>query len=66
MPKLKTRKVISKRLKVTATGKFLKKTAGQDHFNSREPGKVSRNKRRYQLVTDSDKRLVSSFIPYSR
>jgi ribosomal protein L35 len=43
---MKTHKAISKRFKITRTGKVLKRVAGQDHFNSREPGKVTRNKRR--------------------
>lgn len=46
MPKLKTSKTAIKRFKVTGTGKLLKRTAGQDHFNSRESGKITRNKRR--------------------
>ena len=44
--KLKTNKTWSKRFKVTKTGKVIKRKAGQDHFNSRESGKVTRNKRR--------------------
>ena len=43
MPKLKTRKSIAKRIKITKKGKVLKKKAGQDHFNARESGKVKRN-----------------------
>ena len=51
MPKLKTRKVISKRVTVTKGGntkkggKLMTRKAGQDHFNSRESGKTKRNKR---------------------
>lgn len=42
----KTYKTLSKRVKVTKNGKILKRKAGQDHFNTRESGKVTRNKRR--------------------
>ena len=52
--KLKTRKTISKRIRVTKTGKVIKRKAGQDHFNSRESGNVTRNKRR-------DIKLTSAF-----
>lgn len=45
MPKLKTRKVISKRVRVTKSGKIKMRKAGQGHFNSREGGKTMRNKR---------------------
>ena len=45
MGKLKTKKSISKRFKVTKTGKVIKRTGGQGHYNSRETGNVRRNKR---------------------
>jgi ribosomal protein L35 len=44
--KLKTHKTVSKRVKLTKRGKLLKRKGGQDHFNSRESGTVTRNKRR--------------------
>ena len=50
--KLKTHKSTSKRCKLTKTGKIKKRTAGQDHFNSREPSKVTRNKRRDKAITN--------------
>ena len=46
MSKMKTRKSVSKRFKITKNGKVLKRKAGQDHFNSRESGKTTRKKRR--------------------
>lgn len=48
---MKTHKAIAKRFKVTKTGKVLKRACGQDHFNSREPGKVTRAKRRDVEIT---------------
>ena len=45
MGKQKTKKSISKRFKVTKTGKVIKRVSGQAHFNSRETGNVRRNKR---------------------
>ena len=46
MSKLKTKKAISERFKITKKGKVLKRKAGQDHFNARESGKTTRKKRR--------------------
>jgi large subunit ribosomal protein L35 len=43
---MKTHKAVAKRFKITKKGKVLKRTAGQDHFNARESGKVTRMKRR--------------------
>jgi large subunit ribosomal protein L35 len=50
---MKTHKAMAKRFKITKTGKVLKRTAGQDHFNSRESGKVKRNKRRDKEMSES-------------
>lgn len=44
--KIKTHKASAKRFRVTAKGKFMKRTAGQDHFNARESSTVTRRKRR--------------------
>ena len=55
---MKTRKTISKRIKVTKTGKLLKRKGGQDHFNSRESGEVTRAKRRDISVSQ---RYVKTF-----
>ncbi|MBI5621958.1 50S ribosomal protein L35 [Candidatus Falkowbacteria bacterium] len=46
MPKLKSHKSIVKRIKMTKTGKLLKRKGGQDHFNAHESGKKMRRKRR--------------------
>lgn len=48
MGKTKTIKSISKRVKVKGGKKrrLMLRTPGQDHFNARESGKVTRNKRR--------------------
>ena len=45
--KQKTHKATAKRYSVTGggKGKIKKRTAGQNHFNSRESGKVGRNKK---------------------
>jgi len=65
MPKLKTVKAVTKRVKITKNNKLLKKQSGQDHFNSREPGKVTRNKRRVSKISKSDIKNIKRFIPYS-
>jgi len=47
MPKLKTHKTISKRIKRTKN-KYLLVACGQNHFNARKTGKQKRNKRGYR------------------
>ena len=43
--KVKTSKSIAKRFWKTGSGKIRRRTAGQDHFNARDKGKATRNKR---------------------
>ncbi|MBU1028639.1 50S ribosomal protein L35 [Patescibacteria group bacterium] len=50
---MKTHNALTKRFKVTKKGKVLKRAAGQDHFNTRESGKVTRNKRRDRQMSES-------------
>ena len=59
---MKAHKTISKRVKVTKTGKIMKRKAGQDHFNSRESGNTTRNKRRDISVSTSYDRNIKQLI----
>ncbi len=63
MPKVKTHKGAAKRLRLTKTGKLIHRTTGQDHYNWREPGKVTKNKRRDQTLSTSNSKL-KQLLPY--
>lgn len=63
--KLKTRKTVAKRLTVTKRGKLLKRHGGQNHFNSRDSGKITRKKRRDQEVSESYTKNLKQFMPYA-
>ena len=65
MPKLKTHKAVVKRFKITKTKKILKKTAGQDHYNSRESGKTTRKKRGLKQIAKSKAKTIRNLLPYS-
>lgn len=62
--KLKTSKTISKRVKVSGgkKGTITTRKAGQDHFNARESGKVTRNKRGNQKVAKVNMRTIKRAI----
>lgn len=64
MPKLKTNKSLTKRLRVTKNKKVAAKTSGQNHFNAKESGNTSRNKRRGQTLKSSSltKSIKKRFI----
>jgi large subunit ribosomal protein L35 len=62
MPKMKTHKGTSKRLRKTKSGKILHRSAGQGHFNSREGGKTTKNKRRDSEMSGASSRLKSLIV----
>ena len=45
MPKMKTRKALVKKVKITGTGKVLRRYTKQNHFNSKQTGNLKRKKR---------------------
>ncbi|MCX6779674.1 MAG: 50S ribosomal protein L35 [Candidatus Magasanikbacteria bacterium] len=63
MPKMKTHKATAKRFRVTKNGKIIKRTAGQNHFNSRENGKVGRNKKSDMVMSTTLNRVIQVTLP---
>jgi ribosomal protein L35 len=53
----KTNKRIAKTFWVTGSGKLMRRKAGQDHFNARESGRTTKNKRRDLTVAKTEQRL---------
>jgi ribosomal protein L35 len=58
----KTKKALSKRIKITGTGKIMKRHPGQNHFNAKDSGNRGRNKHGDMVVphelTDKSKALI--------
>jgi len=63
MPKLKTHKTVSKRIRITKSGKLMKMHGGQNHFNSRDSGKITRKKRRDQSVAAVYVKNIKGLMP---
>jgi len=61
MPKQKTNKRVAKTLWVTGSGKLMRRRAGQAHFNSRESGNTTKNKRRDLAVDKTYSKLKNLF-----
>lgn len=59
--KPKTNKRISKTFWKTGSGKLMRRKAGQSHFNSRESGKTTKNKRRDLIVHKTYNKLNKVF-----
>ena len=66
MPKIKTHKATAKRFKITRNDKILKRKAGQDHFNTRESGVTTRNKRRDITIAHTESRVIKQLMPYNK
>lgn len=63
--KLKTHQATDKRYKKTKTGKIMKRTSGQNHFNARESGKVGRNKKSDVVASTTLNRIMQINLPNS-
>lgn len=62
--KLKTHKAFTKRFKITGSGKLMKRYAGQNHFNSRDSGTVTRKKRRDVEFSHAHRKAVKVLMPH--
>jgi len=65
MPKIKTHKATAKRFKKTKKNKLLMRKSGQGHFNSRERGKTTRQKRRDVFMSATQAKTIKTLIPYA-
>ncbi len=59
----KTKKSVSKRIKVTKNGKLVIRHGGQGHFNSRNSGKQVTRKRRDGKMSESMRRNLKALMP---
>ena len=64
MPKLKSRKALIKKVKITKNKKITKRKAGQSHFNAKESGKTKKNKRRDVSVSKGRSKNMKQLMPY--
>lgn len=62
--KLKTKKAVAKRFKVTSTGKIMRRPSGQSHFNAKDTGKKRRQKRKLVHVSKAEAKKIRKFLPY--
>jgi ribosomal protein L35 len=65
MPKIKTHKATVKRFKRTGKNKLTQRKQGQDHFNARETGNVTRQKRLDISTTRTLEKTIKTLTPYN-
>jgi len=67
MPKIKMHKATAKRFKIKKkSNKILKRKTGQGHFNSRERGKTTRQKRLDVTISKTLSKTIKKLMPYSK
>lgn len=66
MPKIKTKKSVIKKVRITKNGKVIRRATKQNHYNSRETGDFGRSKKRDQRLFKTDEKNVISALPYAK
>jgi len=56
--KIKTKKAVAKRFKLSKTGKIICRKANQDHFNSTDTGAKTRAKRTDKKIVSGLKKII--------
>jgi len=60
--RLKTKKAILKRFKITRRGKILRRAVGQDHNLAKKSGKKRRQKRKWVKLSKSEAKRIRRLI----
>lgn len=63
MPKMKTRKAVAKRFKISANGKVMHSRAGKNHLLTHKSSKRKRNLKSESSVSQSDKKRIKQMLP---
>jgi large subunit ribosomal protein L35 len=62
--KMKTKKAVKKRVRVTATGRLKHKKAGKGHLLAHKSAKRKRKLRRPGLISAADQQKLRGWLPY--
>ncbi len=66
MPKLKTKKAVSKRMKLTKTGKIKRFKSGRRHLMAEKSGSKRRKMRKATYITKSQVKLFTRLLSPGR
>ncbi|MBC2580286.1 50S ribosomal protein L35 [Clostridium sp. DJ247] len=64
MPKMKTKKSVAKRFKVTGTGKLKRAKAFKSHILTKKSAKTKRNLRKTAYVSETQEKVMKKLMPY--
>lgn len=65
MPKMKTKKSVAKKVKITKNKKVIRHSTGQNHGNAKEAGSVTRAKRKNKRMFSADEKNIVAALPYA-
>lgn len=65
MPMQKTNKSVLKRMKITKTGKLIRRKARVNHFNAKESGRTQRRHDAGVMLSGTSEKLFKSYLPHS-
>ncbi|UCB56701.1 MAG: 50S ribosomal protein L35 [Candidatus Omnitrophota bacterium] len=64
MPKIKTKKGLAKRFRLTKKGKLKRQRAGRGHLLAKKSRKRKRQLRKAGLVSTTDKKAIKALLSY--
>jgi large subunit ribosomal protein L35 len=64
MPKMKTKKAISKRIKITGTGKIMHYAKGANHLKSPKSASNLRRQKKVRQITGKMEKNFRKLVPY--
>lgn len=65
MPKMKTKKSVAKRFKLTGTGKLKRAQAFKSHILTKKSRKTKRNLRKTAYVSETQEKVMKKLLPYA-
>lgn len=66
MPKIKTFKALSKKVKITGKKKVTRRSMNQNHYNSKDTGEQGRSKKGDHRLFKADEKNVLKALPYAK
>jgi len=64
MPKMKTKKALVKKIRITKKKKVFRRFTNQNHYNSKDTGKTGRDKKKDRRLFKTDEKNVLKAMPY--
>lgn len=60
----KTRKSITKRFKITRTGKILRRLSGQNHYLAKKHGDHKRKRKKWVPVSKAEAKVIKRYLKF--